>query len=92
VFLTKTAKSQFVLQNSDLSPAPSALPLKAISRSDSSLNYEDLDDSLTRLRDGRAVIEWEIKGRELSFNGGLIAYYERDKTNKLYKITFAPTS
>jgi TrfA protein len=63
--------------------------LKAIGRQNGKREYEDLHDSLTRLRNGHVVIEWEIKGRELDFNGGLIDHYVRDKTNKLYKVTFA---
>jgi TrfA protein len=63
--------------------------LKTIGRLDSSREYEDLHDSLTRLRDGRAVINWEEHGRRYHFEGGLIAYYKREETTRLYKITFA---
>jgi len=63
--------------------------LKAIGRSDSALNYEDLDDSLTRLRNGNLVMEWEHKGRRYHFNGSLISHYIREETTKLYKVTFA---
>jgi hypothetical protein len=63
--------------------------LKAIGRQNGKREYEDLHDSLKRLRNGHVVIEWQVNGRELDFNGGLISYYERDKTNKLYKISFA---
>jgi len=63
--------------------------LKAIGRSDSKLNYQDLHQSLDRLRRCNVQIEWKIKGRHYEFNGGLIAYYEREKNSKLYKVTFA---
>jgi hypothetical protein len=62
--------------------------LHSIGRSVSSLNYEDLHDSLTRLRDARVEIEWHQDGKAYHFEGGLIAYYTR-QANKLYKITFA---
>jgi hypothetical protein len=63
--------------------------LKAIGRSDSKLNYNDLHNSLTRLRNGNLVLEWKINGRHYEFNGSLISHYVREKTTKLYKITFA---
>lgn len=63
--------------------------LRAIGRSDSQLNYEDLDDSLTRLRNAHAVIEWEIAGRFPEFHGGLIDHFYREKGTRLYKISFA---
>jgi hypothetical protein len=63
--------------------------LHTIGRSDSKLNYQDLHQSLTRLRDGRVVIEWEENGRRYYFEGGLIDNYKREETTKLYKIRFA---
>jgi hypothetical protein len=63
--------------------------LKAIGRAVGKLNYEDLDDSLTRLRDGRVEIEWKINGRHYKFVGGLISSYVREENSKLYKIIFA---
>jgi TrfA protein len=63
--------------------------LKAIGRQVSKREYEDLDDSLTRLRDGRVEIQWRIQRQRYKFVGGLIASYVRDEINKLYKVTFA---
>ena len=63
--------------------------LKAIGRSDSKLNYEDLDNSLRRLQRGTVDIEWEMHGRRLVFTGSLISHYVRDIDTKLYKVTFA---
>jgi hypothetical protein len=63
--------------------------LKAIGRSGSDGNYEDLNDSLKRLRNGSVEIEWTIKGRRYVFTGSLIASYVRERTSKAYKITFA---
>jgi TrfA protein len=63
--------------------------LRAIGRSDSALNYEDLNESLTRLRDGRVEITWTLDGREFVFVGGLVASFAREKESKLYKISFS---
>jgi hypothetical protein len=63
--------------------------LKAIGCAVGKLNYEDLDDSFTRLRDGRVEIEWKINGRHYKFVGGLIASYVREKGSKLFKVTFS---
>jgi TrfA protein len=63
--------------------------LKAIGRQDGKREYDDLHNSLTRLRNGNLVLEWQIKGRHYEFNGSLISHYVREKTSKLYKITFA---
>jgi hypothetical protein len=63
--------------------------LKAIGRTDQQLNYDDLHNSLTRLRDGRIEVECSINGREYTFVGGLVASYMREKTSRLYKVTFS---
>jgi hypothetical protein len=63
--------------------------LKGISRTDSKGNYKDLDNSLTRLRNGCIVIEWKINGRHYKFVGGLIASYVREEKSKLFKVTFS---
>lgn len=63
--------------------------LKAIGRSDSDGNYEDLHNSLTRLRNGNLVLEWKLGGRVYEFNGSLISHYVREKTSKQYKVTFS---
>ncbi|MBV8811086.1 MAG: replication initiator protein A [Acidobacteriaceae bacterium] len=63
--------------------------LKAIGRSDAEGNYEDLDHSLRRLRNGTVDLEWKINGRHYIFTGSLVASYVREKNSKLYKITFA---
>jgi hypothetical protein len=63
--------------------------LKSIRRQDGPREYEDLEDSLTRLRDGRVEIHWKIKDHPLKFVGGLISTYTRDAKTKLFKVTFA---
>jgi hypothetical protein len=65
------------------------LHLKAIGRRVGQEQYEDLDDSLTRLRDGRVEVEWAINGREYTFVGGLLSKYVREKSTKLYKVAFS---
>jgi len=63
--------------------------LKAIGRSCNNLSYEDLEESLDRLRRGSIDLEWEVSGRRYIFSGSLIAYYIRESTTKTYKVTFA---
>jgi len=63
--------------------------LKAIRRQDGPREYEDLENSLTRLRNGSVEIKWKIKDHPLKFVGGLIASYIRDEKTKLFKVTFA---
>ncbi len=63
--------------------------LRGIGRTRNDLNYEDLNDSLKRLRNGSLEIEWNIKGRRYVFTGSLVASYIRETTTKLYKVTFA---
>jgi len=63
--------------------------LKGIRRAPNDLGYEDLDDSLTRLRDGRVEVHWKMHGRGFKFVGSLVSSYVRDETTKLFKVTFA---
>ena len=63
--------------------------LKAIGRSHGKNEYDDLDNSLRRLRRGTVDIEWKASGRNLVFTGSLISHYVRDTDSKLYKVTFA---
>ncbi|AXC15968.1 TrfA-related protein (plasmid) [Acidisarcina polymorpha] len=63
--------------------------LKSIGRSRNNLNYEDLDESLDRLRRGSLDLEFEVSGRRYIFSGSLVASYVRETTTKLYKVTFA---
>jgi hypothetical protein len=63
--------------------------LKSIGRAVGKLNYQDLNDSLTRLRDGRVEIEWKINGRRYKFVGGLINNFIREENSKLFKVAFA---
>ncbi len=63
--------------------------LKAIGRSCNNLSYEDMEESLDRLRRGSLDLEWEVSGRRYRFSGSLIAYYIREATTKTYKVTFA---
>jgi TrfA protein len=63
--------------------------LKSIGRSRNNLNYEDLDESLDRLRRGSLDLEYEVGGQHYVFSGSLVASYMRETTTKLYKVTFA---
>ena len=63
--------------------------LRAIGRTRNDLNYEDLNDSLKRLRNGSLEMEWAIKGRRYIFTGSLVSSYVRETQSKLYKVTFA---
>lgn len=63
--------------------------LKSIGRSRNNSNYEDLDESLDRLRRGSLDLEYEVGGRRYVFSGSLVASYVRETTTKLYKVTFA---
>jgi hypothetical protein len=66
--------------------------LKAIGRSDAEENYHDLNNSLTRLRDGRIEIDWKAPGgKEWHYEGGLIADFVREKNSRLFKVTFSKT-
>ena len=64
--------------------------LNEIGRTRNDLNYEDLDESLDRLRRGTLEVEWDVQGRHYVFSGGLIASYTRETTSKRYKVTFSP--
>lgn len=63
--------------------------LNAIGRAVGKREYEDLDDSLTRLRDGRVEIRCKVNGSSCKFVGGLISSYKREDNSKLHKVTFA---
>ena len=63
--------------------------LKAIGRHNGKREYDDLHNSLTRLRDGRVEIELAINGLKYTFVGGLVASYEREESTKLYRVSFS---
>jgi len=63
--------------------------LKSIDRSCNNLSYDDMEESLDRLRRGSVELEWEINDCHYKFSGSLIAYYVRETTTKTYKVTFA---
>lgn len=63
--------------------------LKGIGRRNGSHEYEDLEDSLERLRRGTLVIRWATTRRRYKFTGSLISAYVREETTRAYKITFA---
>jgi len=63
--------------------------LKAIRRQDGPREYEDLNNSLRRLREGTVELEWKINGCHYIFTGSLISSYVREKNSKLYKVSFA---
>lgn len=63
--------------------------LKTIGRMNSKREYEDLNNSLNRLRKGTLVIKWAVGRRRYVFIGGLISSYTREETTRVYKVTFA---
>lgn len=63
--------------------------LKAIGRTVGKREYQDLENSLRRLRFGEVQIEWKINGRKYKFVGGLINNFVREENSKLFKVTFA---
>lgn len=62
--------------------------LKAIGRSRNDLNYEDLNESLRRLRRGTLIAQWTINGRKYEYEGSLIAEVTRAEKEKFYELTF----
>ena len=62
--------------------------LKAIGRTRNDLNYDDLDDSLRRLKAGIVDIHWTARGKPYVFTGNLIETVTRETDSKLYKLTF----
>jgi len=63
--------------------------LKAIGRGGAGESYEDLDESLDRLRRCSVTVQFEAYGHRYVFNGGLLASYLREDTTKQYKVTFS---
>lgn len=64
--------------------------LEAIGRSRNNLNYEDLDNSLRRLKRGTLDVSWRVGNRPYVFVGSLIDTYTRDMETKLYRISLSP--
>ncbi len=74
--------------------------LSSIGRSRNNLNYEDLDNSLRRLKRGVVDVSWRIGPKRYVYVGSLIDSYVRETESKLYKVSlsseiqtlFAPAS
>lgn len=64
--------------------------LKSIGRSRNNLNYEDLDNSLRRLKRGTVDVSWNIGVKRYVYVGSLIGSYTRELESKLYRVTLAP--
>jgi hypothetical protein len=64
--------------------------LYSIGRSRNNLNYEDLDNSLRRLKRGVVDVSWNLGFRKYVFCGSLIASYTRETQTKLYRISLSP--
>jgi hypothetical protein len=64
--------------------------LYSIGRSRNNLNYEDLDNSLRRLKRGVVDVSWILGFRKYVFCGSLIASYTRETQTKLYRISLSP--
>ncbi len=60
--------------------------LRAIGRTDSPGNYEDLDQSLDRQQDCRV----EVDSDRAVYRGSLISSYTRDKETRRFHVTFRP--
>ena len=64
--------------------------LASIGRSRNNLNYEDLDNSLRRLKRGVVDVSWSIGPKRYVYCGSLIASYTRETESKIYRITLSP--
>jgi len=64
--------------------------LSSIGRSRNNLNYEDLDNSLRRLKRGTVDVSWIIGSKRYIFVGSLIDSYIRELESKLYRVTLSP--
>jgi len=64
--------------------------LKSIGRSRNNLNYEDLENSLRRLKRGVVDLSWNVGFRKYMYCGSLIASYSREAESKLYRISLSP--
>jgi hypothetical protein len=64
--------------------------LNAIGRSRNNLNYQDLDNSLRRLKRGVVDVGWRIGPRQYVYVGSLVNDYTRENSSRLYRITFSP--
>jgi hypothetical protein len=63
--------------------------LKSIGRSTNNLSYEDLEQSLYRLRQGSIDLKWVANGRPYTFKGSLVGWYNREDNTRTYRVTFA---
>lgn len=52
-------------------------------------SYEDLTESLKRLRNGNLQITWTAAGRTYTFDGSLIASFVREAESRTFKVSFA---
>ncbi len=64
--------------------------LQAIGRDDSRSSYQDLDNSLRRLKRGTIDVQWTAGHRPYIYVGSLIADYTRETETKAYHITLSP--
>ena len=64
--------------------------LASIGRSRNNLNYEDLDNSLRRLKRGTVDVSWIIGMKRYVYVGSLINSYTRELESKLYRVTLSP--
>jgi len=63
--------------------------LTSIGRSRNNLNYEDLDNSLRRLKRGVVDVNWRVGPARYVYVGSLINDYIREEDSKLYRITLS---
>lgn len=64
--------------------------LRSIGRPKGKLNYEDLDDSLRRLRRGSLDVFWFTDTKRFTYEGSLIADHVREEESRLYRVTLSP--
>ena len=62
--------------------------LEAIGRSRNNLNYEDLDNSLRRLKRGTLDVSWRVGNRPYVFVGSLIDTYTRHGNQTVQSFPF----
>ena len=64
--------------------------LQAIGRDDSRSSYQDLNNSLRRLRRGTIDVRWTASHRPYEYVGSLIADYTRETETKAYHVMLSP--
>jgi TrfA protein len=64
--------------------------LASIGRSDNNLGYEDLNDSLRRLKRGTVDVVWTVGMKRYVFEGSLVSDHKREEQSRLYRVSLSP--